>query len=78
MTMTRVFKNGNSQALRIPQSMSTERTEYCIDKIGEVYIIYPPDDPWASMRAVAGTFPKDFMNERSQPGWEDADAREEL
>ena len=38
MLTTRVFQNGNSQALRIPQNMRTEIKDYYIGKIGEIYI----------------------------------------
>ena len=48
MTTTRVFQNGNSQAIRIPQEMKTDKKEYCINKIGDIYIAYPADDPWAA------------------------------
>ena len=50
MTTTKVFQNGNSQALRIPQNMRTEIKDYYIGKIGEIYIAYPADDPWACQR----------------------------
>ncbi len=78
MLKTRVFQNGNSQALRIPQDMRTDKKEYCINKIGDIYIAYPADDPWAPLRQVIGTFPEDFMNDREQPSWEEIPEREAL
>lgn len=78
MTTTRVFQNGNSQAIRIPQEMRTEEKEYCISKIGDIYIAYPASDPWAPARQVVGTVDPDFMKDREQPTWEDVAAREEL
>ena len=78
MLKTKVFQNGNSQALRIPQDMRTDKKEYCISKIGEIYIAYPADDPWAPVRQVIGTFPEDFMNDREQPSWEEIPEREAL
>ena len=78
MLKTRVFQNENSQALRIPQDMRTDKKEYCISKIGEIYIAYPADDPWAPVRQVIGTFPEDFMNDREQPSWEEIPEREAL
>ena len=78
MTTTRVFQNGNSQALRIPQELRTDKKEYCINKIGEIYIAYPTDDPWATVRQVLGTFPADFMSERNQPAWGEVPDREAL
>ena len=78
MNITRIFQNGNSQALRIPQEMRTDKKEYCISKIGDIFIAYPSDDPWATVRQVIGTFPADFMEERHQPSWNDIPERETL
>ena len=76
MTMTRIFQNGNSQAIRIPQEMRTDKKNYCINKIGDIFIAFPADDPWAPVRQVIGTFPEDFMENRDQPSWEDVPGRE--
>lgn len=75
---TRVFQNGNSQALRIPQDLRTDKKEFFIRKIGDIFIAYPTDDPWAPTRQVIGTFPEDFMTDRNQPTWDDVIPREEL
>ena len=78
MAITRVFQNGNSQALRIPTEMRTDKKEYIIRKIGEAYIAYPTDDPWFPLRQVAGTFPSDFMRDREQPSWNEVSGREDF
>jgi len=78
MLTTRVFQNGNSQAIRIPQELKTNRKEYCINKIGNIFIAYPADDPWLPVRQVIGTFPDDFMSNRNQPSWDSAPKREDL
>ena len=78
MAITRIFQNGNSQALRIPQEMRTDKKENCISKIGDIYIAYPSDDPWATVRQVIGTFPEDFMEDRDQPSWSEVSEREDL
>ena len=78
MTKTRIFQNGNSQAIRIPQEMRTEKKEYCINKIGDIYIAFPSDDTWASVRQVIGTFPEDLMENRDQPSWDDVAQREDF
>ena len=78
MAITRVFQNGNSQAIRIPNEMKTEKKEYCINKIGDVFIAFPADDPWAAARQVIGTFPEDYMETREQPSWNDISEREDL
>ena len=76
MTATKIFQNGNSQALRIPSEMRTEKKEYLIQKIGDVFIAYPEDDPWLPARMAVGSFPEDF--ERDQPGWADVPDTEGL
>ena len=76
MTKTRIFQSGNSQALRIPQELRTESKEYYINKIGDIIVAYPVDDPWASTRQVIGTFSEDYMTEREQPHWKDIPERE--
>ncbi len=78
MTTTRIFQNGNSQALRIPQEMRTNIKDYIIRKIGETYIAYPANDPWAPTRELIGSFPDDYMDDRLQPSLNDIPAREEL
>ena len=64
MMPTRVFQNGNSQAIRIPQDLRTDKKDYCINKIGDIFIAYPSEDPWAPVRQVIGTFSTDFMSSR--------------
>ena len=78
MTKTRVFKNGNSQAIRIPKDMRTDYKEYIIRKIGEVYIAFPESDPWAPARLAIGSLPEDFLVDRNQPGIDSLPEREEM
>ena len=78
LATTRVFQNGNSQAIRIPAEMRTSIKDYYIRKVGDMFIIYPTDDPWAPARQVVGTFPDDFMADRNQPTWDQVPPREEL
>ena len=78
MATTKIFQNGNSQAIRISQELRTDKKDYCINKIGDIYIAYPASDPWAAAKQVIGTFPSDFMIDRNQPSWADVPAREDL
>ena len=78
MTATKVYQNGNSQALRIPQEMRTTDKEFFIAKVGNAYIAYPTDDPWLPTRQAIGTFSDDFMEDRQQPAWNTMPQREEL
>ena len=78
MTVTKVFRNGNSQAIRIPQEMRTTEKEFYITKVGNAYIAYPANDPWLPARQAIGAFSDDFMEDRQQPSWNAVPLREEL
>ncbi len=78
MTVTKVFQNGNSQAIRIPQELRTTAKEFYIAKVGNAYIAFPADDPWMPTRQAIGAFSDDFMEERGQPSWSAVSSREEL
>lgn len=78
MLTTKVFQSGNSQALRIPKEVRTDKEEFFIRKIGGGYVVYPTDDPWFPVRATMGGFPDDFMEERDQPSILDIPEREDF
>lgn len=69
MAITKVIKNESSQALSIPSEMHTERKNFIIRQIGEMYIAYPVDDPWLPLKSTMETFPEDYMIDREQPSW---------
>lgn len=78
MIKTRVFQSGNSQAVRIPKELRTEKVEFYIRRIGDAFVLYPVDDPWFPLRATMGTFPQDYMEDREQPSLLDLPEREGL
>lgn len=78
MFTARVFKSGNSQAIRIPKEMQTKRNEFEIRPLGDGFVLFPKDDPWFPLRQSIGTLPDDFMIERDQPSCDDVEKREEL
>jgi len=63
--MAKVFKNGGSQAIRLPKEFRLDTDEVCIKKIGDAIIIYPKSKAWDLMRSAYGSAP-DFP-ERDQP-----------
>ena len=70
MYTTKIFQDDKGQVLCISSELETDKEDYCIDKIGSVYIAYPVDDPWISVREVVGSFSDDFMEDRNQPSWD--------
>ena len=64
-TTTRAFKNGNSQAVRIPADLAYERTdiELEIERIGDELRIRPARRPLSGVLAKFARFSPDFMAE---------------
>ena len=68
MHTVKVFKSGNSQAIRIPKEYKIEVKELYIQKIGNSIVLNPKNDPWSSFRNSLSTFSDDvFENGREQP-----------
>ncbi len=76
MMTAKVFRSGNSQAIRIPRELQTNLKELSIRKVGDGYILFPADDPWLPLRLSIGQIPDDFMEDRDQPSWSDVPERE--
>ena len=68
MQIVKVFKSGNSQAVRIPKEFSIEEQELYIQKIGNTLVLTSMNDPWSSLRKSLTMFSEDvFSNGREQP-----------
>jgi len=65
MRTTRAFKNGNSQAVRIPSDLAFERTdiELEIERVGDELRIRPARRSLAGVMAKFARFSQDFMAE---------------
>ncbi|MNV98998.1 Antitoxin VapB1 [compost metagenome] len=65
MQMTKVFKNGNSQAVRIPAELAYDRTdlELEIERIGDEIRIRPARQSLAGVMEVFARFSPGFMSE---------------
>jgi antitoxin VapB len=68
MQTTKVFKSGNSQAIRIPKEYQVDEEELFINKIGSTLILYPKNDPWELFKKqhkeISGDY---FAGGRNQP-----------
>jgi antitoxin VapB len=67
MNTAKIFKSGNSQAVRLPKGFQLEGTEVYVKKVGRGLLMMPTDDPWASLLGSLDNFSEDFMGERVQP-----------
>ncbi len=66
MLTAKLFKNGRSQAVRLPKEFRFEGTKVYINKIGESVILIPFHAPWSTLLDSLDLFTDDFMEDRSQ------------
>jgi len=68
MQTAKVFKSGNSQAVRLPKEFALDENELYIQKIGNSIILISKKDPWSSFRKSLTMFSNDlFSDGREQP-----------
>ena len=68
MKLARVFKSGNSQAVRIPKEFQIDAEEVEIDRKGELILLRPKKKSWDPLIKSLSKFTDDFMkNGREQP-----------
>ena len=75
MNTAKIFKSGNSQAVRLPKEFQFKGNEVYVKRVGSNVILIAKDDPWGSLVDSLDKFSDDFMAERLQPPLQ---AREEL
>jgi antitoxin VapB len=66
MDTAKLFKNGNSQAVRLPKEFQFPGAEVFIKKVGPNVVLSPKDDPWTSLILSLDMFSGDFMSARRQ------------
>ncbi len=75
MDTAKLFKNGQSQAVRLPKAFRFKGEQVYIKKVGNAVVLMPYDDPWQLMLDSLDKFEGDlFPNGREQP--EAAEQRE--
>ena len=74
MNTAKLFKNGNSQAVRLPKEFQLPGEEVFIKKVGPNVVLSPKDDPWASLVQSLDMFFGDFMEARCQPDLEERES----
>ncbi len=67
MKTARLFKNGHSQAVRLPLEFRFEGTRVYIKRMGKAVILLPEQDTWQVLIDSLGQFSADFMAARDQP-----------
>ncbi len=68
MTKTRVFKSGNSMAVRLPKEYSLGEGDVFITRVGDAIILRETSNPTEALRQALALFTDDFMaGGREQP-----------
>ena len=61
MMTAKVFKNGRSQAIRLPKECRFSSDEVMVNKIGDIVILLPKENKWDSFMRAIDIFSDDFM-----------------
>lgn len=67
MRTARLFKNGRSQAVRLPREFRFRGKDVYVHKLEGAVMLVAKDDPWASLVRSLERFTEDFMSARNQP-----------
>src|SRR5262249_38288209 len=64
----KLFKNGDSQAVRLPREFRFAGSEVLIKRTGNAVVLLPKTKSWETLISSLDQFSDDFMDERDQPG----------
>ena len=67
MQTAKLFKNGRSQAVRLPKEFRFKGDHVFIKRQGNAIMLIPTLDPWQSLIDSLELFSEDFMESREQP-----------
>lgn len=67
MQTAKLFKNGQSQAVRLPKEFRFEGEQVYLKKIGNAVVLLPENNSWQPLFDSLDDFSEDFMEEREQP-----------
>lgn len=74
MQEAKIFKNGQSQAVRLPKEFRFDGDSVFINRVGQAVFLISKDDPWRSLVDACGKVSDDFMKERIQPPTQEREA----
>jgi antitoxin VapB len=67
MKTAKLFKNGESQAVRLPKEFRFSGSEVFIKRAGNAVVLFPTLRSWEPLLESLDKFPADFMEDRKQP-----------
>ena len=63
MEYAKTFTTGGSQAVRLPKSCQFQERELLANRIGNIVILMPKNDPWKGMMESFDLFTEDFLKD---------------
>ena len=67
LDIAKLFKNGRSQAVRLPKEYRFEGSDVYVKKFEDIVLLIPKDSKWTSLETSLNYFSNDFLNDRKQP-----------
>jgi antitoxin VapB len=68
MKTAKLFKNGQSQAVRLPKEFRFQgKSMVFVKRVGNAIVLIPVNGSWQPLFDSLGQFTDDFMSERRQP-----------
>jgi antitoxin VapB len=74
MKRAKLFRNGQSQAVRLPKEFRFEGDFVFVKKSGNAVVLLPAKGIWDSLIGSLDKFSKDFMSDRGQPTSQDRES----
>ena len=75
MDTAKIFENGRSQAVRLPQKYRFNADEVVIQRLGDAVLLVPKESLWNTFMDGVNSFSEDiFENGRDQGGQEERDS----
>ncbi len=71
MKTAKIFKNGGSQAVRLPKEFQFDGEQVYIKQLGNAVVLLPQVDPWQFLEDSLDQFTEDFLASRDQPEQEE-------
>ena len=67
MDTAKIFRNGKSQAIRLPKEYRFQGNMVYLKQVGNAVVLIPEQDSWQTLIESLAQFSDDFMIERQQP-----------
>ena len=74
MKTAKLFRNGQSQAVRLPKEFRFEGDFVYVKKSGNGIVLLPAKGIWAALVESLNKFSDDYMTERDQPKAQEREA----